>query len=62
MLKQQSQPQTMTPAQFAQELRDVRSEYEGLRRQIKTIGGRTSALYLALETLKKQSITRENRR
>lgn len=60
MLKQQ--PQQMTADQLAKELRDVRSEYEGLRRQVKTIAGRTSALYVALEHLKKSSRVRENRR
>ena len=53
MLKQQAQ--MMTVEQLAQELREVRSEYEGLRRQTKTLGARTSQLYLQLDRLKQTS-------
>lgn len=50
MLKQP--PQQMTAEQLARELRDVRVSVEELRRQSKTLCGKTSQLYVQLERLK----------
>lgn len=50
MLKQK--PQMMSAEQLAKELRDVRVGVEELRRQSRTLCGRTSQLYVQLERLK----------
>jgi len=56
MLKEQSRQ--ITAEQIARELRDVRSQYEGLRLAVRALRSRTSQLYLQLDRLK---ASKENR-
>jgi len=56
MLKEQSRQ--ITAEQIARELRDVRSQYDGLRLAVRALGSRTSQLYLQLDRLK---ASKENR-